>query len=172
METLHDDFLRWNNSFRSLSTSKNYRGTLKQFTQLTFEKEPWETTLDDWKGLEYNTIREKYIKRQRGRDVSERTIRASFVGVRSFVGSLEGLTKGEKFRLKEEILVHKNHVIKNEHVELRPNDVAKALLLYQAMMDDTITVKGWHHKKIKNATYEELKEHFREIRREKPYKLV
>lgn len=69
-------------------------------------------------------------------------------------------------------MVHKNHVIKNENVELDPNDVAKALLLYQAMMDDTITVKGWHQKKIKNATYEELKEHLREIRHEKPYKLV
>lgn len=172
METLHDDFLYWNNSFRSHNTSKNYRGTLKQFTELTFEKAPWDTTIEDWKGLDYNTVREKYIKRQRGRNVSESTIRASFVGVRSFVGSLAGLTKSEKFQLKEEVLVHKTHVIKNENVELGPNDVAKALLLYQAMMDDTITVKGWHHKKIKNATYEELKEHLREVRREKPSELV
>lgn len=50
--------------------------------------------------------------------------------------------------------------------------MAKALLLYQSMMDDTITVKGWHQKKIKNVTYDELKEYLKEIRREKPSKPV
>lgn len=45
--------------------------------------------------------------------------------------------------------------------------MAKALLLYQSMMDDTITVKGWHQKKIKNVTYDELKEYLREIRLER-----
>lgn len=69
--------------------------------------------------------------------------------MRSFVGSLAGLIKSDKFKLKEEILTHKNHVIKNENVELGTNDVAKALLLYQSMMDDTITVKGWHQKKLR-----------------------
>lgn len=69
METLHDDFLRWNNTLRSPRTSKNYRVTLKQFTELTFEKDPWDTTIEDWKGLDYNIVREKYIKRQRARDV-------------------------------------------------------------------------------------------------------